>query len=354
MAEEAESEIVTVIFDHLNKVQQALKPRNNTDKTLKEEAIISVSEINNLLNRLSGMFLGLENTLKKALTTVEATPRFYSEQLAASTSATANYQTPAHPLLLPSGGQPNTASLIVKPTDPTMNPDNMKQLIRETVDPKALKVGVNKMKKLSNNTLFVECNNSTDRDTLEKELTIRNALSIERPKKKLPAILLKFVPRYIDDAEVKDVILQQNNLTHLENPVIDIKFTKAKFEDSRHLVVQVSPNIRRELLALQRIKLKWSMCRVEDFTIITRCLKCLGYGHTSKYCNNKQTCSYCAEEHSWKDCRNEHNLCCFNCLKANTFITNNDRKLDTRHTALSKDCPRLKRIESIIISKTEY
>ncbi|XP_069701528.1 uncharacterized protein [Periplaneta americana] len=189
----------------------------------------------------------------------------------------------------------------VKPTEPTMNPDNMKQLIRETVDHKALKVEVNKMKKLSNNTLFVECNNSTDCDTLEKKLTKINALSIERPKKKLPAILLKFVPRHIDDAEVKDLILQQNNLTHLENPVIDIKFTKAKFEDSRHLVMQVSPNIRRELLALQRIKLKWSMCRVEDFTIITRCLKCLRYGHTSKYCNNKQTCSYCAEEHSWKD-----------------------------------------------------
>ena len=356
MAEEAGSEIVTVILDHLNKVQQALKSRSNMDKTLKEEAVNSVSEINNLLNKLGGMFLGLENTLKKALTSVEKdTPRSYSELLAASVRDSGNYQTPVHhPLLPPSGGQPKTASLIIKPNEPTMNPDNIKQLIRESVDPKALKVGVNKMKKLSNNTLLVECNNSTDRDTLEKELSKLNSLSIERPKKKLPAMLLKYVPLHIDDSEVKDIILQQNNLTHIENPTIDIKFTKTKFEDSRHLVVQVSPNLRRELLALQRIKLKWSMCRVEDFIIVTRCLKCLGYGHTAKYCNNKQICSHCADEHSWKDCRNEHTICCSNCVKANTFITNNNKKLDTRHTALSKDCPRLKRIESIIISKTEY
>ncbi|KAJ9579798.1 hypothetical protein L9F63_004544 [Diploptera punctata] len=99
MAEEAGSELVTVIFEHVNKVQQALKSRSNMDKTLKEETINSVSEINNLLNGLSGMFLGLENTLKKALTTVEKeTPRFYSEQLATSVGARSNYHRPTHHL----------------------------------------------------------------------------------------------------------------------------------------------------------------------------------------------------------------------------------------------------------------
>jgi len=41
------------------------------DKTLKEEAVHVVSEMNILLNRLSGMFLGLECALKKAITTAE-------------------------------------------------------------------------------------------------------------------------------------------------------------------------------------------------------------------------------------------------------------------------------------------
>jgi hypothetical protein len=41
------------------------------DKTLKEEAVFAVSKMDILLNRLKGMFMGLEYTLKKALTTAE-------------------------------------------------------------------------------------------------------------------------------------------------------------------------------------------------------------------------------------------------------------------------------------------
>ena len=38
MAEEAGSEIVTLICEHLSKVKQALTSRSNMDKVLKEEA----------------------------------------------------------------------------------------------------------------------------------------------------------------------------------------------------------------------------------------------------------------------------------------------------------------------------
>ena len=69
MAEEAGSEIVAVVREHLNKVKQALTSRSNMDKSLKEEAVLAVSEMDCLLNKLGGMFLGLESTLEKVLTT---------------------------------------------------------------------------------------------------------------------------------------------------------------------------------------------------------------------------------------------------------------------------------------------
>jgi hypothetical protein len=47
-------------------VKQALLSRNNMDKTLKEEAVQAVSEMDSLLKRLRGIFLGLECTLKKS------------------------------------------------------------------------------------------------------------------------------------------------------------------------------------------------------------------------------------------------------------------------------------------------
>lgn len=351
MAEEAGSEIVTVVCDHLNKVKNALSSRSNMDKTLKEEALLSVSEMNNLLNKLSGMFLGLENTLKKVITAADkGTPRTYSEQLATSVGP----QNKFRPQLQSGDGQLTPASLILKPANSNMQPDDMKKLIKETVDPKALQLGISKMKKLSNNALLVECNNHTDRDILEKELNKLDSLSLEYPKKKQPTLLLKFVPWHIKDEDIKDIVIHQNNLTHLENPELITRFTKKHFQDSRHIVVQASPNLRKELIALQRIKINWSMCRVEDFIVVTRCFKCLGFGHTSKYCNNQQKCSHCAEEHHWKNCENRHNICCANCATANTYINNNNKKLNTNHDAFSKECPRLRRIESIIISKTEF
>ena len=77
-------------------------------------------------------------------------------------------------------------------------------------------------------------------------------------------------PKEAEDDDIKNTILQQNNLTHLEDPILHKKFTKRTFEDSRHVVTEVSPNLRRDLLALHKITLQWNMCEVEDFISITR------------------------------------------------------------------------------------
>jgi hypothetical protein len=92
-----------------------------------------------------------------------------------------------------------------------------KRIIKETVDPKALKLGVSKLKNLANNAVFVECNNTADRDILEKELGKIRSVTVERPKRKLPTLILKFVPKEVADAAIKDTVLQQNNLAHLED-----------------------------------------------------------------------------------------------------------------------------------------
>ena len=75
------------------------------------------------------------------------------------------------------------------------------------------------MKNISNNALLVECSNSGDRDELQKELNKLDNITVELPKKKLPTLLLKFVPNNIADSEIKDIIIQQNNLAHIAEPV---------------------------------------------------------------------------------------------------------------------------------------
>ena len=198
----------------------------------------------------------------------------------------------------------------------------------------------------------MQCKNKTDSDILEKELRKLRTVTVERPKRKLPALLVMFVPKEIEDEAIRDKILQQNNLSHIEFPVLNIKFTKRTFEDSRH--VEVSPNIRRELVALQKIKRHWNMCKVVDFVVVTRCLKCLGFGHTTRFCQNRQKCSRCAEDHHWKECGHQNPIRCSNCLKANSYNKDESKKINTSHSVFSKECPRMRRIESVIISKTDY
>jgi hypothetical protein len=185
----------------------------------------------------------------------------------------------------------------VKAADAKTSSHETKRIIKETVDPKALQLGVCKIRNLTNEAVFVECRTETDRDTLEKELTKLSTITVGRPKKKLPTLLIKYVPKGVEDADIKNTILQQNHLTHLEDGILQKKFTKRTFEDSRHVVIEVSPNLRREILGLHKIKLQWSMCKVEDFISITRCLKCLGFGHTARLCQNQPKCSHCAEDH---------------------------------------------------------
>jgi hypothetical protein len=109
------------------------------------------------------MFLGLECTLKKAITMAEKErTRTYSEILVTSPSTQTNGQRNSHPVAQPSDRQPPTFGIIFKATDPNTSSQETKILIREAVDPKALKLGVSKLKNLANNAVFVECNNITD------------------------------------------------------------------------------------------------------------------------------------------------------------------------------------------------
>jgi len=354
MVEEAGSKIVSFVREHLIKVKQALTSRSNMDKTLKEEAVLAVSEMDCLLNKLGGMFLGLESSLEKALTTAEERARSYSETLAPSTGTQNQKLNAPHPTAQPSNAPPQPVGLIVRAADPNTTSHEAKRLIKEAVDPKALKLGVNKLKSLANNAVWVECKSKTDSEILEKELSKLRTITVEHPKRKLPTLLLMHVPKDVGNEELRDTILHQNNLSSLEDSILKIKFTKKTFDDSRHLVIEVSPNLRRKLVALGKIKLLWTMCKVEDFVVVTRCFKCLGFGHTHRFCQGQQKCSYCAEDHHWKECSSKHQTRCSNCLKANTYIQDEGKKLNINHSALSKECPKMRKIESIIINKTEY
>jgi hypothetical protein len=93
-----------------------------------------------------------------------------------------------HPVAQPGDCQPQAFGIIVKATDPNTSSQETKRLIKEAVDPKALKLVVSKLRNLAKNAVFVESNSITDRDILEKELGKQRAVTVERRKRNLPTL----------------------------------------------------------------------------------------------------------------------------------------------------------------------
>jgi hypothetical protein len=149
------------------------------------------------------MFMGLESTLKKViLATKKDRACSYNKQLVTPPGTKVNRPKEPWTVTQPSGDPP-PFGLIIKAADPKTSSYKTKRIIKEAVDPKALQLGVSKIKNLSNDALFVECKTDLDRDTLEKELSKLNTINVGIARKKLPTLLLMFVPKEVVDDDIK-------------------------------------------------------------------------------------------------------------------------------------------------------
>ena len=55
-------------------------------------------------------------------------------------------------------------------------------------------------------------------------------------------------------------------------------------------------NSEHKMSSTKKVYVGWQTCRIQDFVNVTGCFKSQGFGHTSKYCTEKEdTCGHCAE-----------------------------------------------------------
>jgi hypothetical protein len=62
---------------------------------------------------------------------------------------------------------------------------------------------VSKLKNLANNVVLVECKSKTNHDILEKKVGKLSMVTVECPKRKLLTLLLMFVPKELEDDEIR-------------------------------------------------------------------------------------------------------------------------------------------------------
>lgn len=121
-----------------------------------------------------------------------------------------------------------------------------------------------------------------------------------------------------------------------------------KSRDRCNIILEVSKDVRDLLVRKERLYIGWSCCRVRDYVAATRCYKCHGFGHTTKYCKAEhEVCGHCAATgYAFKNCPNKSRIAtCANCKRA---AKNSD------HCVTSNTCPAYISAINQVLARTDY
>jgi len=181
----------------------------------------------------------------------------------------------------------------------------------------------------------------------EKIPTITN---VKTSTKILPKMLITNVPKKFDlkAPELKKEILSKN--TFLNSDDFDIIFTYKNKYDSVNAVCKIAPPLREKIFENnQSIKVDYKICKCYDHFNILHCSNCGRYGHTTKNCEEPSRCTFCTQNHNFKNCPHKEDdtkFKCINCI--------NSKNPNHQHNAFDKSCPSYQKQLKSIISKTWY
>ncbi|GBO37003.1 hypothetical protein AVEN_10470-1 [Araneus ventricosus] len=184
---------------------------------------------------------------------------------------------------------------------------------------------------------------------------ITDAFEITRAQKRKPQVIVYNIDKKIQAEELLEGLLQKNCFLYDGNnvPLVKIEFPiQARNKESRHWVITIDPSIFKDLWLKQGLYFNWSRVRFTEFIGIRQCRTCGAFGHTAKYCDDRDKppiCENCSmlktENHS---CR---------VPKCKNFILANEkfkRNWHTIHSVFDKRCESYLRQRDILVKRTNY
>lgn len=189
----------------------------------------------------------------------------------------------------------------------------VEKVFRDNLNPRTDKIKIKKIKTTKKN-IIIETVTESDSEKIIKHAKLNHKMTIERPKKKLPKVILYDVPTNMTTDDLTDYAYEQNFediCTREEfNNEFQPKFkTGPRDKETTHHVVEVSPRVRKEVIQRGRIYLPFLSVTAKDYLVIPRCNKCQDLGHVAKHCQCENIiCAHCGEkDHERKECSNKDN-----------------------------------------------
>jgi hypothetical protein len=220
-------------------------------------------------------------------------------------------------------------------------PEEIIQMLKEKVNPAEIKVGITSLKALRDGRVLIEACSKNEIDILGDKIRVECADTLEVNMQKLrkPRMIILNTPTEITLENISENLTQQNSELATEGENIVPKFCYTTKKGIRNIVIEVNSGTRNILLH-NRVKLGWTLCRVDDYLVAKRCFRCSRYNHTHKECKGEEVCPLGTENHKLKECKatiSEHK--CINCITYNKHHPHT--QIDTAHSSLDKKCPSL-------------
>lgn len=267
--------------------------------------------------------------------------------------------------------------LFVKPKEQNGSALATKAEFKQTLSDNASDLAIIGIKLSGNQSILIETNDSKKKKTIIDAFNSKPELvakyTIEESRKHLPTIALLNVSQEdigMANEVANKLIFANPSLQNIANfKEGDIRFVYARKATSgrghlRDLIFRVSPQVRRSLLSLHKVHFGFGFSSCEDFTLVTQCYRCRGFGHQARDCHLAQDqviCSHCEGNHNPKDCPvigDKSKASCVSCREFNERRSKHGHpdplQRDIKHSATSRHCPEFKGMVALIESRTDY
>lgn len=210
--------------------------------------------------------------------------------------------------------------------------EQIEDKIRKHFDPNRDKMDSLKVNK--NNKVVVRCRDESSYEKIKERISevMGENFSVDKPKESNLVLLFRDVPEHWK--EISDIQLLMCRNEELKKFVHDIKVTRISKQGTAYVECK-DKETYKQLLDKKKLRIEWSVIRVQRYVDLRRCFKCQQYNHTAKECTNKPACAQFSGEHDVVNCDSAI-TCCINCVRAGSV---NPRD----HCAWSHKCPVLQK-----------
>ena len=171
--------------------------------------------------------------------------------------------------------------------------------IRKNVDPSRSATDVRAIRQTRSGAVLVEINRSENETLFKKSLsdTLGDDGKVKSLTSKVTLEILD-IDVYTTKEDVEEAVKRDINDSLIQIRV-RVRLTKPNSRGLRLGILELESKNAMKLLDTSRIKIGWVNCRIRKRVVVTKCYKCLDYGHQSRNCprpDRSKLCHRCGKE----------------------------------------------------------